>query len=137
MASALFGALPRAQITRLGLRYINVLKLGQHHVGSVYDLNLGIKVDDQEPSSQIQLAYQLEPNSDVGGLVRVMSPSFVEGSPPQGAVALIDIDIYSGAELAVRTIEDIEYWLEMAHSAEKTAFFKLLKPETISRLQEA
>jgi uncharacterized protein (TIGR04255 family) len=137
MASALFTAIPRAQITRLGLRYINVLKLDQHHVGSLYDLNLDIKVDDRQPSSQIQLVYQLEPNSDVGGLVRIMSPNFVEGNPPQGAVALIDIDIYSSNECSVRTIEDIERWLEIAHNAEKSAFFRLLKPETVSRLQEA
>lgn len=134
---ALFHAVSGPKITRLGFRYINVLLQREHHLDSIYDLDLKVEVGGRRPSDNLQLVYQPDLRSDdLSGIVRVFTPNFVAEGHPPGAVALIDVDIYSDAPTDMTSVEQVEAWLERAHLAEKTSFFSLLKAETVKRLQE-
>lgn len=134
---ALFRAVPNLKITRLGFRYINVLLQREHHLNSIYDLDLKIEVGGRRPPENLQLVYQPDLGEpDLSGTVRVFTPNFVAEGTPAGAVALIDVDIYSDAPEQMGAVAQVEAWLERAHLAEKTAFFSLLKAETVKQLQE-
>jgi uncharacterized protein (TIGR04255 family) len=137
-AAVLFNAVPTAKITRLGLRYINVLLREDHHIASLYDLDVRVEVAGRPPSSRLQLVYEIDIAPDLRGLVRVITPNFVaDASVSPAAVAVIDIDIYTPTAPGNRSVEEVTAWLERAHDAEKNAFFSLLKDETVNRLQEA
>lgn len=134
MGSAVLNAAPGVKLMRLGLRYINALTKADHFVGAVYDLNLRINIDGAQPAQQIQLAYLVEDVPGLTGIVRVVSPRFVEGDMPAGTAAVIDIDIASGANVPSADIEAIQIWLVAAHETEKREFFSLLTQETLEKL---
>src|SRR5207253_11266271 len=100
------------------------------------DLNLRIEVGGKRPSRDVQLVYTVEEAPDLSGIVRVVSPVFVEGSIPPSTVAVVDVDISTDGPKNMHTKEDIQGWLERAHVLEKESVFSLLRDETITRLTE-
>jgi uncharacterized protein (TIGR04255 family) len=130
-------AIPSINISRFGLRYINAITPTEHFVSSVYDLNLRLEVEGERPSENVQIVYQVNGEPDLKGIVRVLSPCFIEGSIPPTTVAIVDVDISTDKPGPVRTSENVRDWLERAHDLEKSSFFKLLRPETITRLTES
>ena len=65
-----------------------------------------------------------------------MDSAFVEGSLPPSTVAVIDVDVFTEKPEGSYSPDDVRGWLERAHDLEKRSFFKLLRPETITRLTE-
>lgn len=132
-AQTLFTKVPGAKVTRLGLRYINALTPEQHHISSVYDLAIGLEVGGDRPPEKVQLAFE-DQTDDLAILVRIVSALYVDGAPAATA-AIVDIDVFSLIAAEQSSVHFIEQWLERAHDAEKRAFFRLLKGETLSRLK--
>ncbi len=121
---------------RLGLRYINA-PTAAHNVHSAWDLNLKVEVAGSEPSSDMQLVYRVVEGGDLEGLVRIVTPSFVEGIVIPGAVAVIDIDMFTPDSTAHVSMASVGTWLEKAHAAEKRTFFGLLREQTVTALRES
>lgn len=134
-AAAVVSVAPSLRLTRLGLRYINALTSTEHFISSVYDLNISIKVAGDNPSPTVVLGYEIDAPNGMAGVVKIVSPRFVEGPVPSSTVAVVDIDIFSENRFEA-DVGAIQQWLNLAHGIEKEAFFSLLRDETVQRLME-
>lgn len=134
-AGAVLRVLQSSRFTRFGLRYVNALTRSDHFVATIHDLNLNVTVAGHWPSESMQLAYVIE-EGDLAGVVRIVTPHFVDGEVPAGTAALVDIDVATIISLPSPSVEEIDGWLDRAHDLEKREFFNLLSAETLMRLTE-
>jgi uncharacterized protein (TIGR04255 family) len=133
--AAMQACVPSISPVRLGLRYLNA-PTPKHGIASIWDLNLGIEAAGSTPASDVQLVYRVIEGTDLEGLVRVVTSSFIEEASVSDAVAVIDIDMFTPDSTASVSMNSVGKWLEKAHDAEKRIFFGLLKDQTVAVLRE-
>lgn len=117
--------------SRLGFRYINVLRPDDHHVSGFSDTNITITVSNDRLTHAVNLNYQrvFAPTHIV--TVKVSTPDFVVGQLRPGYSLLCDIDVASTTDHTVTGLSATTAWINTAHDLEKAEFFKIL-PNTIT-----
>jgi uncharacterized protein (TIGR04255 family) len=132
---ALFGVVPRISVTRLGLRYINALRSDLHGIEGVESLNLSIVVDRAALTRNLNLNYTIAALEHSSCTIRLATPDFAQGSIPENATVIADLDVYTDSTYTANEIEKVKQWTESAHIAAKQTFFRLLREETIKELR--
>ncbi len=135
-----FGALPTSKVQKISFRYINAIVADRHLVSDIHNLNLEIRVNGEKLSGPINLNY-VESNETHHTTTRVAHTNFVQimqGSAglPAGTSAVVDVEVTTPEKFLVSKHEDVMDWVEIAHSREKDAFFKLIPPDVLSNLKE-
>lgn len=132
----LFSKAGKANIRRLGLRYINGLKPAVHRVDGILDLNMTVSVAGQSIPESSNVNFTTNVHDDTDCTVRIAAADFVTGSLPEGTAVVIDVDVFTKPSARIKSAEDAKAWLEVAHTREKEQFFRLLKPNTVQELME-
>jgi uncharacterized protein (TIGR04255 family) len=120
-------------ISRLGFRYLNLLKSADHHIQGLQDLTLDVLIGGETLDIPLNVAYQ----RDVDGhrmAVRIATPEFVQTAETNFSL-LLDIDLNTDGTKCPDPERVIE-WVEAAHTSLKQEFFTLLKPEILHSLVE-
>ncbi len=129
--------MPKCDIRRLGIRYINALTEQDHKVASIGALNLRLTVGGQEPAGPVLVQARKEIDDLEGSvMLRVASPEFVEGVRPADSVAVIDVDVFTAPGFSRPLGKEITSWLDKAHRVEKSEFFALIPDQILSNLIE-
>lgn len=129
---ALTEAAPEAHITRVGLRYVNAI-LPEHGFKDFWDLNLALSVDGNRPAETVAANYRYPVGDNRVVQVGVAHPVYVQGPfTPPGAIALIDVDVYSVDSIGSTSKDFLMEWVENSHNAEKEAFFRLWPSEQLA-----
>ncbi len=136
VADQLFSKTRGTVVRRLGLRYLNALRPDLHNIKAVTDLDLSVVVMDKTLSGNVNLNFTDAPAVDKRATVRVATPDFVTGLLPTGTSVFVDVDVYTPPGFQARSANRVHRWLESAHETEKDEFFSLLKPETITQLDD-
>lgn len=123
--------------SRFGFRYINILTSSEHFIKNIGDLNYSISIGNEKLKSPVSLSYMREFSDHHNALVKIVSPEFVLGNPPQSFSALIDVDVFTPEQPTNNDVESIMRWLEEAHNIEKKEFFSLIPNNIIDKLKEA
>jgi uncharacterized protein (TIGR04255 family) len=123
-------------IRRLGLRYLNALTRDIHQVGSLGDLDVSLMIAGDQPMSNLNLNYTLDVGNETQCTVRVATADIVQGALPTGTSVFVDVEVFTKEGYKTDRRGDVEKWLEFAHLSEKQEFFRLLKQETITALEE-
>ena len=129
-----FSKLPGLQVSRIGLRYINVLTNERHGVADVNQLNYLVQLGKGRLLSPQNLNYQRSHGPEHSSLTRVSSREFVGGPLPDQFGALIDLDVFTPLGYNATEPGKVSEWVASAHDYEKGAFFELLSDETIAKL---
>lgn len=135
LVSALFEATPAVSIHRLGLRYINALT-SLHGMKSLWDLNFEMKVAGSTPEQDVVTAFKITGDETHAGQISIASPAYVQGSTVPGAVAFVDVDVFSPSPPGVLEANKVRDWFHSAHDIEKAAFFSLWRDEILTPLRE-
>ncbi|MDX8442014.1 TIGR04255 family protein [Mesorhizobium australafricanum] len=130
----LYDRIPGLSVTRLGLRYVNLLHPDIHMIEDVNALNLTILVGDNRLTPPLNLNYRRKTTDWHETMIRIASPEFVT-SAHQGFSTLIDIDVYTPDGTVVPDYGTCVGWLNDAHAILKDHFFELLHDETIEALK--
>lgn len=120
-------------ISRVGFRYLNLLKPADHHIQGLTDLTLDVLIGGEALDIPLNVAYQ----RDLEGqrmTVRIATPEFVQ-TPVTDFSLLLDIDMNTDGKKCPSPDAVIE-WVEVAHKLLKQEFFTLLKPEILHSLVE-
>jgi uncharacterized protein (TIGR04255 family) len=120
------------QLSRIGFRYINILRPDEHHVHGLVDTNVTLKVGNEVLTESVAVNYvrMIDPNHTI--TVRVATPDLVAGNVRPGFSILCDIDIATKAADSITNDIDALTWIEQAHTLEKAEFFAIL-PERIAK----
>lgn len=135
LVAALFKATPAVSVHRLGLRYINALT-SVHGMKSLWDLNLEMKVAGVTPAEDVVTAFKITGDEFHVGQVSIASPAYVQGSTVPGAIAFVDVDIFSPSPPGVLDPATVQDWFHSAHDMEKIAFFSLWRDDILTALRE-
>jgi uncharacterized protein (TIGR04255 family) len=132
----LFSRISKLSVRRIGLRYINNLNATDHQIGAVSDLNLELRVAGAPLTEHVNLNYRrtLETGQ---AMVRIASPDIVEGPKRQDMTAYVDVDVFTHDAFNASDPATVIRWIEDAHTAEKTEFFRLLPDNVIEAIKEA
>jgi uncharacterized protein (TIGR04255 family) len=117
--------------SRLGFRYINILRPDEHHVSSLSDTNITVTVSNERLTEAVNLNYRRTFESDHTAIVKVSTPEFIVGQVRPGYSLLCDIDVQSKGEVSLNGFAATLGWIDTAHDLEKAEFFKIL-PDTIT-----
>jgi uncharacterized protein (TIGR04255 family) len=123
------------KVTRLGLRYINLLTESEHGISSISDLNYTFRVSKKPLDVPQMLSFERTHSDKHAAMVRIASPKFVQGPEVKPFSALVDIDVFTPVPVAMESSSEITSWLIDAHEIEKMEFFGLLTFETIDNLR--
>ncbi len=123
-------------VRRLGLRYINAISPEQHGIKSIAQLDLGITIEKEELKSNVNLNFTSEQSNDTDCTVRVATTDFVQGNFPLNTSIIIDVDVTTKKNFKTNNRQQVEQWIEFAHTKEKEQFFRLLTQDTIDALEE-
>lgn len=121
----LFDRLEGIEVTRLGLRYINLFRHKEHSVKDIRDLYVTSSVAGTEIGPAINLTYLRTPSERHKAQVRMASPDYISGPDLSGVSMLVDVDVFTPDRLHIQSFESAIDWLEAAHDVEKTEFFTL------------
>jgi uncharacterized protein (TIGR04255 family) len=121
------------QLSRIGIRYINVLRPDKHHVRGLADTNVVLKVGNAELIDSVVVNY-MRSGERHSTTVRIATPDLVAGNVPPGFSLLCDIDVATKAGLVIGSYDEAMGWIEDAHTLEKTEFFALLPREVVKKL---
>jgi len=117
------------EITRLGIRYVNVFKT------DIFEkVNLQIIVNDAAVNSKETYVRALFEGTSFNTLLQVANNALIQtddGNQTKGS--LIDIDV-SNQSQKMPFFENVERLLNEAHQIEKTKFFELLKDDFLATL---
>lgn len=131
----LFGKIEGVVASYVGLRYINALTPRDQLVEGLQSLALAIEVAGASVSD-FNLAIGEQPAPDFRVLTRIASPSFVVGNFPRDAAIVADVDVMSVDGFSASDAGKVSEWIERAHTAEKTAFFRLFRPDVLRQIVE-
>lgn len=128
--------LPKINIQRVGLRYVNATVPGVHGIKTLSDLNINISMgkDVIEDEYNVNYIKALSENSEL--VARIASPSFIEGPLPDDASSFVDIDVHTLHGLKGCDVETLCEWVDFAHDEEKKEFFRILPEEVVEGLKE-
>ncbi|PXA99938.1 hypothetical protein DMC47_00790 [Nostoc sp. 3335mG] len=135
MLGALFQTVRSARIIRGGFRYINALSGETHFVSSAADLNVTVAAGDASVADTFVLVYSKELSNIHGVQVTVATPKFVQAPEGPGFDMLIDIDVSTPKGVVIDNADSACEWVEVAHTALKKEFFKLLPSNVVGRLK--
>jgi uncharacterized protein (TIGR04255 family) len=89
----LYRIIPEAQVSRLGLRYINALRSDAHGIKSIDDMAISISVADGKLLNSMNLNFKSRIGTDFETMSRVASVDLAEGNIPEHATVIVDIDV--------------------------------------------
>jgi uncharacterized protein (TIGR04255 family) len=120
--------------SRLGFRYINILRPDEHHVSSLSDTNITVTISNERLINSVNLNYRRTFETNHTVTVKVSTPEFVAGQVRPGYSLLCDIDVATKAEVSLNGFEAALGWINTAHDLEKDEFFKILPDAIIQQL---
>jgi uncharacterized protein (TIGR04255 family) len=132
----LFAKATGLTVLRLGLRYINAFLTDAHGITSVADLDVEVKVSDDDHPSRMNLNFMTSIGPDADCTVRIATKEFAQGAVPTNAAVIADIDIFTNDHITAQTAQAVKDWAVMAHNGEKQEFFHLLTQQTIAHLTQ-
>jgi uncharacterized protein (TIGR04255 family) len=135
VTTALVDKLKSIGFSRLGFRYINVLRPDDHHVSGFADTNINVVISGEALTSSLNVNYNRVFDSNHIVTVKVSTPDFVIGPLRPGYSLLCDIDVASKPEHAVAGLEATSAWLKTAHGLEKAEFFTILPDRITEQLR--
>lgn len=135
LADHAFEALEDFEVTRVGLRYINVLVPEVHMITSVHDFRFKVSVDDTPLEEGINLNF-IRKNEQTTHTVRIASPEFISNMRPSNGVAVVDIDSSTVQPENLSNPDEILEWATKAHDEEKGIFFSLFEDEQLNKIVE-
>jgi uncharacterized protein (TIGR04255 family) len=127
--------LKSAQFSRIGFRYVNLLRPDRHFVNGMIDTNIVIRLGDRVLAESVNVNYTRRVDDNHVVTVKIATPDLVVGSVLPGYSLLLDIDVGSVAGKSISGFDDAMAWIERAHDSEKAEFFGLLPTRIIERLQ--
>jgi len=133
---ALFASADRLTLKRLGLRYLNAWRSDVHGIRSIRDLDVSISVDHEVLAGKMNLNFTTDVSTNDSCTVRIATTDFTQGSIPATTSVMVDVDVFTKEPIKIKTEAETKTWLEVAHTAEKSQFFRLLPVETIETLKE-
>ncbi|RWE25225.1 MAG: TIGR04255 family protein [Mesorhizobium sp.] len=135
LVEVVLGRVSDPTITRLGIRYVNLMHGKRHAVGSVADLNVNIHINESPLEPPLILNYRRSATEFHEVLTKVASPEFVVG-PTEEFTALIDVDVYTPDGPTFDNAAKCMDWVDKGHEIVKAHFFELLRPDTIKMLED-
>jgi len=117
--------------SRLGFRYINVLRPDEHHISGLADTEITVTVSNERLTEAINLNYRRTLDSNHTVTVKMSTPEFVAGQVRPGYSLLCDIDVATKSEVSLSGFDAALDWIKAAHDFEKDEFFKML-PDAIT-----
>lgn len=135
LVSTVFDTLNNVEVSRLGLRYTNVLQEAEHEIKHIHDLDFTVSVARKELGSDINLNY-LKTNDDVETVVRIASKKFVKNLHPVEAAGVVDLDTSCISPEGKAGPEQVLAWFVKAHAFEKQTFFELFPADVLDRIVE-
>lgn len=133
---ALFATADRLTLKRMGFRYLNAWRSDVHGIGSIRDLDLSISVDREVLAGNVNLNFTTDVSAHDSCTVRIATTDFTQGTLPPTTSVMVDVDVFTKEPIQVKSEAEAKAWLEVAHTAEKTQCFRLLRVETIEALKE-
>lgn len=132
----LFTKFKEVRITRVGLRYVNAIARGDHHIEDISRLRLKISIDNEQLTAPFSLAYTKDAE-EISSVTKIASPSLVTGpSLPDDFVALIDVDVFTSESFVISDPQTARDWIDRAHQTEKEEFFRLWPEEALTAVTE-
>jgi uncharacterized protein (TIGR04255 family) len=132
----LYRLIPNANVSRIGLRYINALRSDAHGVKSIDDLDIKIVIGDGKLMNSLNLNFKTDGGEETEIMSRIASVDFAQGVIPQNATVIVDIDVYTRSTFSTQDSSVVKSWVNQAHDKEKQSFFKVLGDEATERLRE-
>jgi uncharacterized protein (TIGR04255 family) len=123
------------RFSRMGLRYINALRPEGHHIRSLADTNIVLRVGDEVVTESVNVNYTRTFGENHTVTVKIATPDLVVGGVPPGYSLLCDIDVGSKPESFMPDYIHAIAWIEKAHSLEKAEFFAILPKEITHKLR--
>ena len=123
--------LKSADFSRLGFRYINVLRPDEHHVSGLADTKITVTVSNERLTKAVNLNYRRTFESNHTVTVKVSTPEFVAGQVRPGYSLLCDIDVATKDDVSLNGFDAVWAWIKTAHELEKDEFFTIL-PDAIT-----
>ena len=134
--AALYEGIESFQVARIGLRYVNALRKDVHHIGAFHDLRVQIDVAGNKHLGPTMLQIVEEQKTGPFHIrTSIASPDFVQGVLP-GVTAVVDVDVATPTNVALKGKDDVLEWVDNAHTYEKKAFFRLFPPALLEQLTE-
>jgi uncharacterized protein (TIGR04255 family) len=137
VVDAMFKAVPALEISRLGLRYVNVFTTSRHGVNSVYDLSLFLRVGEAVIDGPINVTFLTESGGDHVSQTRLASRHFLQGQLANDATVAADIDVFTSNAFTCKSADSAKTWIGLAHTVEKSVFRRLLPDELYEKLRES
>ena len=129
--STLVETLKSDNFSRLGFRYINVLRPDDHHVSGLADTNITVMISNERLTHSVNLNYKRTFDSNHTVTVKVSTPEFVAGQVRPGYSLLCDIDVATKSDVSLAGFDATLGWIKSAHKLGKQEFFKIL-PDAIT-----
>jgi uncharacterized protein (TIGR04255 family) len=132
----LYRIIPKVNVSRIGLRYINALDSNLHGIKSVEQMAISISVADQPVVGSLNLNFKSNVGTNFETMCRIATIDMAEGAIPDNATVIVDIDVYTQQEFSTTSAVDVKKWVSEAHLKEKESFFTVLGEEATARLRE-
>lgn len=136
----LFEKLSKPEVKKISFRYINAIVSNRHLISDVHQLDLDVRVGNVKLDGPINLNYIVANPSHVT-TTRIAHPNFVQviqgGTLPSGTSAVVDVEVTTHEKFSAFGLSEVMGWIEVAHSREKEAFFKLIPSQILEKLKEA
>jgi uncharacterized protein (TIGR04255 family) len=126
--------LKSSPISRVGFRYINVLRPVKHHVAGLQDTNIVLRVGEHELHKSVAVTYTRSYEPAHAVTVRIATPDLVTGNVEPGYSLLCDIDVATKTGHLMSGFDDTMQWIDKAHTLEKAEYFALLPDRVIEKL---
>lgn len=136
VVSNLYEAANNAEISRLGLRYVNALKSTDHGIGNMTDLDIALSVGGNPLVESANINFKSGVGTHFETMSRVATVDMAQGIIPEHSTVIVDIDVYTCAGYAERNEQAIRDWISKAHEIEKKTFFMILGENATARLRE-
>src|SRR5262249_25653635 len=126
VVDVVFKIISKISVCRLGLRYINALRSDLHGIKGVDDLNLRIVAGTEALTSKLNLNYTVPVSEDSSCTVRIATRDLAQGMIPENTTVIADVDVYTNEPYDTSEVSVVHAWVQSAHEAEKSNFFRLL-----------
>jgi uncharacterized protein (TIGR04255 family) len=125
------------RVTRLGLRYINVLTQAKHGVGGIRDLDLELSVSQAPLETNMSLTLIKDVYAQTQCKVVVATKEHVQGVVPPDTSVVVDVDVATVVGFSTDSAVEVRTWLDQAHISKNQAFLCLLKRGTLDAIGRA
>ena len=122
------------QFSRIGFRYLNILRPEKHHIKGLSDTNIILKRGDEVLTESVNVNYTRGFGETHIVTVKIATPDLVGGTVPPGFSLLCDIDVGTKPGRIMSGRNETMTWIEKAHDLEKAEFFAILPAEVTQKL---